>query len=529
MKKHLFFSLALLPVWLGAQERILVIADPHVLASSLVEPGQAFDNMMNGQRKMLDLSEEAWYAMMDTAIKYKPALVLIPGDLTKDSEKASHELVAASLNQLREAGIPSFVIPGNHDIGGAAYAYKGEEQVPVESLSDAEWESMYAFVYEQATAKDPNSHSYVTEPMKGLTVMGIDGSENAASIGSLSEQTLAWLLAQADSAVAKQNMIIALCHWQILEHFDKQGTLESACRMKNADDLRDSLMHHGVHLVLTGHFHVNGITTYRDTTGLTQDSIVEITTGSPITYPCPYRWLTVSKDLSSVEVNTETIGELEHYPDLYIYSREWMSEHASMMVPALALRAWTKVDSRWDSQIVPALNAMGLGWIAPYLKELLPATDEDRIAIIEKYFGSTVVELYLLHSDGNEPEYPEADSLAQAVYAGMEGMIHELTDNSIIGIPSTQNFMIGVAKEMIQESLQSLVEDKTQWSFGEHADRTDDLHLTLCIAEPKETEGVEQTEKENVPAAKQIRHGQLYIIRNGQVYTVQGQLTELAD
>ena len=123
-----------------AQERVMVIADPHVLASSLVEEGAAMDKMMAGQRKMLDLSEVAFTALVDTALLHKPALVLIPGDLTKDSEVASHDVVVEQLSRLQSAGINTLVILGNHDIGGKAFAYRGGESVPVESLSDSEWE-----------------------------------------------------------------------------------------------------------------------------------------------------------------------------------------------------------------------------------------------------------------------------------------------------------------------------------------------------------------------------------------------------
>ena len=126
MKRILLIGLIAL-CWGGmqAQERIMVITDPHVLAPSLVEHGTAFDEMMTGQRKMIDLSAPVWEALMDTALLYKPELVLIPGDLTKDGELESHALVAASLKTLREAGINVLVIPGNHDIGGKAYSYIG--------------------------------------------------------------------------------------------------------------------------------------------------------------------------------------------------------------------------------------------------------------------------------------------------------------------------------------------------------------------------------------------------------------------
>ena len=72
MKRILLIGfIALCWVGMQAQERIMVITDPHVLAPSLVEPGTAFDEMMTGQRKMIDLSAPVWEALMDTALLYK--------------------------------------------------------------------------------------------------------------------------------------------------------------------------------------------------------------------------------------------------------------------------------------------------------------------------------------------------------------------------------------------------------------------------------------------------------------------------
>lgn len=451
MKKIALITALLVSLTTLAQERIMVIADPHVLPQSIIDATPDFDNYMQHQRKMLDLSEPIWYALMDTALKYRPDLLLIPGDLTRDGEPEAHALVNASLKQLNEAGIKTLTIPGNHD-SQRDYWTDGQ---------------------------------FIAEPLKGVTVIGMDAGKN----GVLSQQTLEWVIAQADSAVAKGNMIIAMCHYQILEHFDKQGTMESSCRVKDADRIRDLFMHHGIHLVLTGHFHVNGITTYRDTLSANLDSIVEITTGSPITYPCPYRWLTISKDRQHVSVETENLKAIEGIDDLETYSREWMRVHAANMLPQLALRAWDKADQAFD------ILAAYLGSnIAELLKSCMPTDDSTKIALTEKYFGSTVIELYLLHSDANEPEYPEADSLAQEIYKAMEAMMHELTDEKL-GTPvmsAIQTILIETAKDFAREPLQSLIEDRTQWKSAHYSDRTDDLHPTLRINLPR-TDGVETT------------------------------------
>lgn len=515
MKKTILALMAFLPILGMAQERIMVVADPHVLPQSLIAEGsEEFDAMMAKQRKMLDLSEAAWIAMMDTAMKYQPSLLLIPGDLTKDSEKASHELVANSLRALEEANIKTFVIPGNHDIGGNAYRYEGTQKIPVDNLPDEEWESTYSWIYDSVVAKDPSSHSYVAEPLEGLSILGIDGAHNTAGTGWLSDETLAWILAQADSACAKGNTIIAMCHWQILEHFDKQSTLESACRLQDADAIRDSLMHHGVRLLLTGHFHVNGITTFRDTTGLTNDSIVEITTGSPITYPCPYRWLTLSEDRTQVQVQTDDIMALATQPDLLPYSREWMRIHTQNMIPEMTLRAWRKIDENMDKLVAYS------GIPAATIESVLPQTDSAKIALTNKYFGSTIVDLYLVHSEANEAQNPESDSLATELYNGMDGIITEICSSNFLLAKMSPVFSF-MAQELARPIVQSLVEDINLYGT-DYANRTDDLNLTLRINDQNE-QAIETIRENTADVKKTILNGQLFIRKGDDLYTPQGQ------
>ena len=467
-----------------AQERVMVIADPHVLASSLVEEGAAMDKMMAGQRKMLDLSEVAFTALVDTALLHKPALVLIPGDLTKDSEVASHDVVVEQLSRLQSAGINTLVIPGNHDIGGKAFAYRGGESVPVESLSDSEWESKYAMVYEQALAKDPNSHSYVAEPLRGVTVLGIDASHEDGE-GYLSDETLAWVLAQADEANAKGNMILAMCHWQVLEHVDDGGMItDISARLQAADTIRDELMAHGVHMLLTGHVHVNSISTYRDTIAVIGDSIVEISTGSPITYPCPYRWLTIASDRSTVEVSTAMLSALPEQDDLTTYSREWMKEHIEIMMPSLSVRLYDKAAGVMEKRVEDMLKNVPMGsMLISAFKKSLPQTDEEKYALVNKHMASTIVDLYLLHSIANEPQHAEADSLAQAMYTGIGAMIHELTDAVLKSFVALQEEMITNIQNANRPAIQSLVEDRTHWA-SQYSDLTDDLTGQWFINEP---------------------------------------------
>ena len=456
MRKIFFLALAalMLPMMSFAQERIMVISDPHVIPQTEIDKQADFDKYMNTQRKMLELSEPIWHALLDTALKYKPDLVLIPGDLTKDGEAASHDTVAAGIHRLEAAGIPVLVIPGNHDIPASN-----------------DWKAHYSGTFKDAVSEDADSYSFAAEPLPGVTVLGIDGSDGKASIGKLSSATQAWIVEQAEAAKAKGNTIIAMTHWQILEHFDGVSTIEPASRFDKPDELRDLLMHHGVHLVLTGHFHVSGITTFRDTTGLTQDSLVEITTGSPITYPCPYRWMTLAKDRKSISVTTEYIKSLPGIDgDFNAYSREWMRVHTSNLVPNLARRFWGKVLDQWDEKIAPELGSM-----APFIKMTLPQTDEEQVAVTNQYVSRHAVNLYLFYSEASEARHPEEGKiLADSMRQGMIDMLTEIVAVDFIAEELYDN----VLEADVETPVQSLIQDKTLLKTA-FADVTDDLDLLL--------------------------------------------------
>ena len=536
MNKKLLLLLAWLPMLLMGQNlvdnKIMLIADPHVMANSLSDNGEAFNSMMTGQRKMLDLSEQAFTALVDTALLYKPSLVLIPGDLTKDGELASHNAVLTQLNRLHEAGIKTLLIPGNHDIGGSAYSYIGANKTSVETLTDDAWESTYSMVYNQAVTKDANSHSYVSEPLAGVTIIGIDASHNNGE-GSLSDATLTWILQQADAAQQKGNMIIAMCHWQLLEHVDDGGVLMESGLLQNAESVRNNLMAHGVHLILTGHMHVNSISTYRDTTGVSTDSIVEISTGSPITYPCPYRWLTISNDRSSVKIETSYLTSLADHKDLTAYSKTWMQAHTKNIIPTLAVKLFDNASSVIENTLTEMVKGNPMGnLIISTMQKYLQQPDERKIALINKHLTNTIVELYILHSIANEPERNEADSLAQAMYDSMENLMHELTDEAFKNYQSIQEALISAVKESKRTAIQSLVEDRTNWASENYSDQTNDLSGKLYINKAQEETPIENVttspkedlniydifgrvvNKQNLqPGTIYIQNGQKFIIR----------------
>ena len=96
--------------------KIAVISDLHVMAPQLlVKGGSAFEEYLQRDRKMLVESLSILDTLISDILSQKPHLTIVTGDLTKDGERLSHELVATQLQRLVDAGIQVLVVPGNHD------------------------------------------------------------------------------------------------------------------------------------------------------------------------------------------------------------------------------------------------------------------------------------------------------------------------------------------------------------------------------------------------------------------------------
>ena len=189
------------------------------------------------------------------------------------------------------------------------------------------------------------------------------------------------------------------------------------------------------------------------------------------------------------------------------------------MIPALATRAWGKVLSKWDDKIVPMMQQAGIpSYVIAGIKMLLPQDEEKQIEITQKHLGEPAANLYLFHSEANENEHPaEGQQLADAVYAGMEGLINDLFGIFASVIPTFKT----IARTAAEVPVQSLVEDKTL-RYSSFADVTDDLHPILVINNAA-SQGVEEIEDGASRATKYILNGQLFIQKGDRIYTPQGQ------
>jgi predicted MPP superfamily phosphohydrolase len=222
---------------------IFVATDLHVMSPELiVNEGAAWDEYLSITHKMEDYSVDLFQDMIDSILFEMPDIVLIPGDISKDGERVSHEYVSEELTRLTDVGIKVYVVPGNHDIGyieNGLY-YDGDRVYQADSISPEEFVELYsAFGYE-GSIRDENSLSYVAEPVDGLVILGIDSHTNR-----IEAEELDWICEQAKTAKDNGKQVLAMLHHPIMEHYNGQVDSKPNAILQNADSIRPYLIDAG--------------------------------------------------------------------------------------------------------------------------------------------------------------------------------------------------------------------------------------------------------------------------------------------
>ena len=395
----------------ATDHHIVVIADPHVMAPSLLnketDDFTAWQNYLNGSRKLIDYSAALFdQAVADImAMDKKPELVLIAGDLSKDGEQVSHIYVKDKLDVLKGAGIATLVIPGNHDWGSNSDAvyYNGGSTSPVTTCvrfgtAENSLEKIYANYGFGSTERESTTLTYVCEPIEGLIVIGIDSDRN----GVLSETTLSWVCDKARTACNAGKQVIAMMHHPLIPHITGGETFVKSACISGYETVRNRLADAGINVVFTGHFHTSDIA--KDWNGDKSRTIYDVNTGSLCSYPCDYRVVTLNEDMNSMSITTESVS---------------LDESFSATAKTRLTNSMTAIVS---DKIKAKLNEMGF----PY--SLLANT-------LANMYAPKLAKAYILHAEGDE------NDKAQDLLSSLNN------DNTLASYPS----YLETANSMLQD------------------------------------------------------------------------------
>ncbi|OGN92505.1 MAG: hypothetical protein A2Z75_08965 [Chloroflexi bacterium RBG_13_50_10] len=310
----------------------IVFSDPHIYDPNLGTEGKAFEDYLADDRKLLRESAEILEAAVASIKNEKASFVLVPGDLTKDGERSSHELAASYLEQLEAGGKQVYVVPGNHDIrNGHSFRYIGDRAERVPNITPAEFTQIYnEFGYKEALYRDSASLSYVAEPQAGLWLLALDSCRYAENIedeapitdGKFSAATLQWIEEMLGKAAREKKAVMVMLHHGIVEHYVGQEKNYGEYILDDFPAVSRLLAAYNVRLAFSGHYHAQDITLARWPE--TNKFVFDIETGSLVTYPAPYRIVNIdtSQKAAVLTKHIESIGS--HPADFQEYARAYV-------------------------------------------------------------------------------------------------------------------------------------------------------------------------------------------------------------
>lgn len=465
--------------------KIFVVSDPHIMAPELlVEDGMAFQKTETSTEKLFRYSYDFFMSIKDTILQKKPDLVLIPGDLTKSGEYVSHQLLVSMLDDIRKEGIKILVIPGNHDVNSTGEYYIGDMTMPAEKTTGEQFVDLYEnYGYGMAIERDSASLSYVCEPIEGLRMICIDSEgfydmrlakEGEEEQIHTFEKALIWILKKADEARAEGKQVFAMMHHNILEHFDGQAEYMKSYFLENGKNISQQFLLHGIHLVFTGHTHIQDIA--KNYNAERTDSIIDIATGSLISYPCPFREITLSDNFSKVEVKSGQLTKTNTADDVNALSYDRLYQNTFDRCPLYARKFWSSF-RRNLNQFMPLLQALEVDIFK------FPQTSEEFGELTTRYMGDPISKACMIWYSGNEGKNPNSKLIETEVKDSMLRMSIDLLGDETVGKMAYDYAMQSYYEDTFAPIINSVINDCTNYGT-EYADITDDENATFELPKP---------------------------------------------
>lgn len=269
---------------------------------------------------LVEVSIPAFEQILTQLIADQPDFLLLPGDLVQHGERENHEWM---VNRLSQLPFPTYVVPGNHDVVSEQGCLPGDEADKARiALAD------FPQLYQAHGYSDGKQLYYQHEILPGVHLIGLnsnafDDNGEQIGVGLIDDVQMAWLDAQLEALSGK--FVMVMVHHNVLEHLPRQSKTKLGQRymISNAPALVSRLQKAKVPVAFTGHLHVQDVAQ--------ADDFYAITTGSLVSYPHPYRLMSVKTDDAGqhcLRFESHRIAQVPDWPTLQDTSKQWMSDRS---------------------------------------------------------------------------------------------------------------------------------------------------------------------------------------------------------
>ncbi len=311
--------------------RFAIISDPHVAVPHTIE------NHAN-RFHLVEVSILALEKVLNHLEQLNLDFLLLPGDLTQDGEIDNNHWLA---KRLRSLPFPVFVVPGNHDFPSIDTT---ETQIGLQQFPS----------YYSHCGYENQRLYYTQEILPGVRIIGLNSNQfnpEGRQLGCLDESQLTWL--EDLLPQVKDQLLLVMIHHNVIEHLPGQSEHELGKRymLDNASLLLKMLKSVNCKLIFTGHLHVQDVAY--------DQGMYEITTGSLVSYPHPYRIIEVKRPLNgslSLNITSHRVKSVPGWENLQDISRQWLGDRSFSFMVKLLTASPLKVSLEEAEQLAPFLR-----------------------------------------------------------------------------------------------------------------------------------------------------------------------------
>lgn len=232
--------------------------------------------------------------------------VLLPGDLSKDSEYEAHTTLARILKEYSDKyGLKFLVTTGNHDINNSdACTFENDTYEKARSITAAEFAEVYAdFGYKDAIARYAypekgdeiqGALSYIYDLDDNFRLISVDSSiysfdnipKKPITGGTVTEELNQWIKYWAEKSYEDGKTPFIMVHHNMAPHMEVEPSITAAFQLDGYLDVAEKWASWGINYCFTGHLHTN------DTASVTNDdgqTLYDLESDSVTGFPNLYR------------------------------------------------------------------------------------------------------------------------------------------------------------------------------------------------------------------------------------------------
>ena len=332
----------------------------HTLKAENVADGKYTEDYANavGTGQMKLENELIIDEFLNQAAANDSSAILLPGDITDKGSDTELVYMAAKLTAFEKAtGKEVYLIPGNHDYFGGCTVEK--------------FKAFYKeLIFDQVITVDTKTASYVADINDEYRLLAIDATKPRGN-QNLNEELYAWIETQFKAAETDGKKVIAMSHYNLLEHLVMMSVLHNGSILTPSLDLPELFAKYNVKYTFTGHTHDHDIEAYKGANG---NTIYDVVTTSINAYPCAYRVVSFgekvkfetkyieSVDTSSLKgkITDATYAQATEDFSAYSYNLfcEGLKTTISSYVSAAQFKKLLKLDAEKDAELCAILDTV---------------------------------------------------------------------------------------------------------------------------------------------------------------------------